>query len=134
MRRKVLWQDIDSAGHVNNANYLAYVSDCGFEIGNAFGWPAARMLAEGFAVLVRRMRIEYSQPAVLDDELEITTWFYRVRRVTAVRAYTITRPRDGALIARAEGLYAWVDLKTGAPCRLPARFLADFAPNMANEG
>lgn len=133
MRRKVLWQDIDTAGHVNNANYLAYVSDCGFEIGTAHGWPAARMVAEGFAVLVRRMRIEYNQPAVLDDELEIATWFYRVRRVTAMRAYTITRPRDGALIARAQGLYAWVSLATGAPCRVPAALLTDFGPNYAEE-
>jgi acyl-CoA thioester hydrolase len=131
MRRPVLWQDIDMAGHVNNATYLVYLSDCGFETARSFGWPAQRCLEAGFAIVVRRHRIEYRQPAVMDDELEVTTWLFNPRRVTVNRAFTVTRPRDGALIARAEALYAWVDLKTGKPMRIPEALLVDFAANVA---
>jgi acyl-CoA thioester hydrolase len=129
VRRPVLWQDMDSAGHVNNARYVAYISDCGFQVAGAYGWPVSRMLAEGFGILVRRLHLHYRLPAVLDDELEIATWAYNARRVTAERAYTIRRVRDDAVIMEAHGLYAWVDLATGQPTRIPAHFLEAFQGN-----
>jgi len=45
--------------------------------------------------------------------------------------YTINRLLDGAAMARADVYYAWVNLKTGLPSRLPADFLTDFAANIA---
>ncbi len=130
MPRRVMWQDVGPAGHVNNTTYLAYIGDCGMQVAAAFGWPAPRMSAEGFAIVVRRHRIEYRLPALLDDELEVATWVSDVKRATVFRHYTITRISDGALIARARTLYVWIHLETGQPLRIPARFLADFAPNI----
>ena len=131
MPRQVLWQDIDLAGHVNNAQYLNYFSDCAFETARAHGWPAQRCLDAGFGILVRKHQIEYRQPALLDDEVELTTWLFNPRRVTVNRAFTLTRRRDGALLARAEVLYVWVDLKTGLPMKIPAALIAEFAGNLA---
>jgi acyl-CoA thioester hydrolase len=131
MRRRVMWQDIDRAGHVNNAQYLAYISDCAFLAASAHGWPAARMLAEGFGIVVRRHHIEYRQPALMDDELEVTTWIYNVRRATLERAFTITRVGDGALVARVQALYVWINLDSGQPVRIGPDLLADFAENIA---
>jgi len=130
MRRKVMWQEIDPAGHVNNAHYLAYISDCGFEVAEAYGWPGDRMLAAGFGILVRRHHIQYLEPALMGDELEVATWAYNMRRATASRVYTINRLRDGAAIARADVFYAWVNLNTGLPSRIPDDFRAAFAPNI----
>jgi acyl-CoA thioester hydrolase len=132
-RRRVEWRDIDPAGHVNNANYLAYLEDCAVQTAAAHGWPMARMIAAGFGIFARRYRIEYRRPAVLDDELEVGTWVSDVRRATAVRHYAIRRPAGGELILRAFALWAWVDLATGRPMRIPAEFLADFRPNITAE-
>jgi acyl-CoA thioesterase FadM len=65
----------------------------------------------------------------LDDEVDVATWLFNPRRVTVTRAFRVTRVRDGALLARAEVLYVWVDLKTGAPMKIPAELVADFAAN-----
>jgi acyl-CoA thioester hydrolase len=131
LRRRVEWRDIAPEQHVNNAVYLSYLEDCGVQVAAAHGWPMARMQAEGFAIVARRHQIEYQQPAVLDDELELATWISDVKRATAVRHYRVARVRDGALLARARTLWVWVDLKTGRPIRTPDTFLADFAPNIA---
>jgi len=131
LRRRVEWRDIDPAQHVNNAVHLAYLEDCGLQVAAAHGWPMARMQAEGFVIVVRRHQIEYRQPAVLDDELELATWLSDVKRATVVRHYKVTRVSDGALLARARTLWVWVDAKTGRPIRIPDVFLADFAPNIA---
>jgi acyl-CoA thioester hydrolase len=130
MRRRVTWQDIDPEQHVNNAVYLNYVEDCGVQVASARGWPMERMRAEGFGILARRHQIEYRVSALLDDGLELATWVSDAKRATATRHYTITRVRDGALLARVHTLYVWVDVKTGRPIRIPPHFLADFASNI----
>jgi acyl-CoA thioester hydrolase len=132
MRRRVTWQDIGPAQHVNNAVYLAYIDDCGIEVAAAYDWPVERMTAAGFAIIVRRHRIQYRQPARLNDELEVATWVSDVKRATAIRHYTITRAGDETLIARVHTLYVWVDITTGQPLRISPQFLADFAPNIVH--
>ncbi len=131
LRARVEWRDIDGLHHVNNASYLSYVEECNIQAAAALGWPVDRILGEGMAIVARRYRIEYLQPAVMGDEIEITTFVSDVRRATAVRHNTISRVSDGALLARVHTLWVWVDLESGRPKRIPAHFLADFAPNVA---
>ena len=130
LRRRVAWQDIDMAWHVNNAVYLSYVEDCAMQLLSTYGWPVTRMSDENFAILVRQHQIEYLQPAVMDDELEVATWVSNARHASATRHYTITRVGDGALLARVHSLCVWVNLSTGQPTRIPEKFLADFASNI----
>ncbi len=127
--RRVEWRDLDMVGHVNNANYMAYLEDCAIQVAAACGWPLSRMLASGFAIIARRYHLEYHQPSVLDDILAVRTWFATTRPASATRYYTITRPADGALLVRAQALWAWVDVNTARPRRIPSDFLADFASN-----
>ncbi|HEX7976325.1 MAG TPA: thioesterase family protein [Anaerolineales bacterium] len=132
-RLRVRWQDIDSAGIVNNPVYLEYVEECGFRVIAHFGWPYQRMAQAGFAVLLRKTQIRYLQPARLDDELEVATWASQVRRSTALRHYSIRRAQDGELLAQAHCLGVWVDLASGRPIRIPPEFMESFAPNLVAE-
>ncbi len=89
------------------------------------------MRDEGFAIFIRTHRIQYLQQALLDDEVEIASYAYAVKRATATRYYAMTRVTDGALLAQVNSVGVWVDLKTGQPIRIPDQFRADFAPNLA---
>jgi acyl-CoA thioester hydrolase len=131
LRRRVEWRDLDTAGHVNNAMYMAYLEDCGVQVAAAYGWPMTRMFKAGFGLVARRYRIEYMQSATMDDELELATWVSDIGRTSAVRHYTITRVTDGAPIARAYVVWVWIDLATGRPTRILPDFATDFAPNIA---
>ncbi len=130
LRRRVEWRDIDPAQHVNNAVYLAYLEDCAIQAAATHGWPEARMGAEGFAIVARRYRIEYRQPGVLGDELELATWVSDVERTTAVRHHTVTRVSDGALLARARVLWGAVNMETEQPIPIPNTFVADLGPSI----
>jgi acyl-CoA thioester hydrolase len=123
LRRRVEQRDIDAAGHVNNAAYLAYLEDWEVQLAARLGWPPARLQAEGFTILARRHQIEYRQPALLDDQLEVVTWLSDAKGSTAVRHYTLTRTGDGALLARARAQLEWVSLETWQPVPIPASFL-----------
>jgi acyl-CoA thioester hydrolase len=132
MPQRVAWQDLDMTGQVAGATLLGYVEACGFGVVAAHGWPAARMAAEGFAIILRQHQMQHFASAALDDELEIATWASGVKRATAMRHYTIRRARDGALLARVDTLGVWVELATGRPIRIPPGFMADFAPNLVS--
>jgi acyl-CoA thioester hydrolase len=133
LRTHVDWRAIDTMWHVNNAIYLAYLEEAGLRLGEALGWPMARMLAAGFGMVARQHRIEYRIPAQLDDELEVATWFSKVRPATALQHYAIYRASDHALLARARARQVGVDLKTRRPRRLPPDFLAALAGNISEE-
>ena len=132
-QRYVAWNDVNAAGEVDHASLLAYIEDCGRQAVAAHGWPMERMLADGFAILLRRNLIEYERPAIFDQELELATWASNVRRVTATRHYTVKRIGDPEILARVNALGVWVNLATGQPIRIPPDLLADFAPNIVFE-
>ena len=59
--REVEWRDIDQMHHLNNAAYLAYISECAHK----FQQPARS---------VSRFVIEYKQAAEYGDHLQISAW------------------------------------------------------------
>ena len=130
LRRRVEWRDIDPAQHVNNAVYLAYLEDCAIQAAAAQGWSQPRMRAEGFAIVARRYQIEYRQPGVLGDELELATWVSDVEHTAAVRHHTVTRLSDGALLARARAIWGAVDVETGQSIPMPSTLVADLGPSI----
>lgn len=131
LRLPVEWRDIDGMGHVNNANYLAYIEECNVGATAAYGWPLSRIREQRVGIVARRYRIEYREPALLGDELDVTSFLAEPRRSTAVRHNEVRRAADGSLLARAYSLWVFVDLTTGHPIRIPVEFLEAFAPNIA---
>ena len=129
--RQVSWQDIDSAYHVNNTVYMNYVSDCAMQVVAAYGWPVQRLLAEGLAIVLRKHIIQYLQPALLDDEVEIASWAFDMRRSTAWRHYALRRVSDQAPLARVNSYAVWVNATSGVPVRIPLKFRQDFLPNLS---
>jgi acyl-CoA thioester hydrolase len=129
--RRVEWHDLDGAGHVNNAVYLAYIEESAIQAALAQGWPPVRMDEEGFVPVAREHRIEYRLPAVLDDELEISTWLSDITSATAVRHYHLRRMGDGALLARARTVWGTIDAASGEPIPIPPAFLAALEPRGA---
>jgi acyl-CoA thioester hydrolase len=109
MHKRVEWRDIDSAQHLNNAAYLNYIEDCAIQAAASRDWPMSRMREGGFGFVARQHHLEYKAPALLDDELELTTWLSDVKTSTAVRHYTIKRASDGLLLAQAQTLWVWLD-------------------------
>lgn len=130
IQKTVGWRDLDPAVHVNNAMYLSFMEDAGGQAVAHFGSSLSRLLAENVGIVVRRFRIEYKVPALMDDELEITTYLSDVRRATAVRHYLIHRPKDDTLIARAHVLNVCVNLQSGQPRQFPIEFLRAVQDNI----
>jgi len=131
MKRRVEWRDIDSAQHVNNANYLAFMEESSVEATAARNWPFQRIQSRGIGIMARKHQIEYRLQAALGEELKVTTYLAEPRRSTVTRIYLIHRISDNALIAQSRSQFMCVNLERGTLMRFPEDFVSDFADSFA---
>ncbi|HAV60937.1 MAG TPA: hypothetical protein DCY13_01050 [Verrucomicrobiales bacterium] len=118
--------DVDSFGHVNNAVYLQYCegarNDYMLERGLTFAdferWQAGPVLT--------RAQLEFKFPARTDDQLAIRGNISLIGRTRFRIQHEVVRIPDGTHVCGADLHFAFVDLTSGRPVRVPAKFLAAF--------
>ncbi|MFC2095821.1 acyl-CoA thioesterase [Candidatus Bipolaricaulota bacterium] len=116
---------IDANGHVNNVAYLRWMIDVAVRHFHASG--CVKVMHEvGASWVVRSHHIEYLRPALLDDRIEASTWIVNFSRVRSLRRYKFVRPSDGAVLARGETDWVFINAKTGRPCSIPDEIKAAF--------
>ena len=103
IHRQVAWEDVDPAGHVNNAKYFSYIEEAGIQAAAQFGVLMSDFLEQGFGSVARKSRIEYKQQVRLGEDLEITTFLTNIRGASATRQFILRRAADQALVAQAYG-------------------------------
>ena len=128
-RRRVEWRDIDPAQHVNNSVYLAYSEDCAVEASTACGWTPSRLRELGVSLEIARCRIEYRTPAVLNDELTVTTWLSDVQSNRATRYFSLDR--NGTSLSRAFAEMRCIDYLTREARDFPNGYLTAIAPSIS---
>jgi acyl-CoA thioester hydrolase len=122
---RVYYEDTDAAGIVYYANYLKFAERARSEWLREIGGDEAKaMKAGGLLFVVRRCKIDYRQPARLDDLLEVAT------RVVAFAGATLDLEqvvrRDDADLVVMKVTLACLN-SAGRPARLPAALRAALA-------
>ena len=110
---------IDANGHANNVEFVRWMQEAAVHHADARGLTAATRAA-GATWLVRSHHVEYLRPAFAGDALRVLTWVADFRRAFSMRRYRFTRPADGAVLARGETNWVFVDVATGKPRSIPA--------------
>jgi acyl-CoA thioester hydrolase len=118
-------QDIDELEHVSNLVYLRWVLDVARAHSDARGWDHAAYRRLGAIWVVRRHEVDYLLAATRDDRITITTWVETWKKVSCVRCTEVTDAR-GRVLARASTTWAFVDLATRRPTRVPEPLQAAF--------
>lgn len=126
-RLRVQWRDLDSVGHVNNAAYSDYLENAERQALALRGWTPARCTAAGFDLTTQHLHIEYRQPALFGDTLEITTWLADFHADSVTRYTTLRRAEDGDLLVQASARWGCVDNVARQPIPLPSELVADLA-------
>ena len=121
---RVLLDDIDELGHVNNTVYLRRVQDAA-----TAHWQAVASAEDQAAIfwVVMRHEIDYKTPAFADDEILLRTWVGTASRLTFERHTEICRARDRQLLAQARTLWCPISSATGRPTRVSADVRGGFS-------
>ncbi len=118
--------EIDEIGHVGNVHYLGWLMTAATAHSGAQGWPWERYRELGAAFVVRRHELDYLRSAKLGDRLIVRTWVASIARVSSVRAYEIAREPGPEVLLRAVTTWAFIDLVSGVPRRIPAELASAF--------
>jgi acyl-CoA thioester hydrolase len=118
--------EIDELGHANNQVYLAWLNAAALAHSTAQGWSQEAYVKAGAGWVVRKHEIEYLAPARAGEVLVVRTWVATMERATSLRRYEVLRPKDGARLAVASTLWAFVDYKTGRLKRIPEQVAQAF--------
>ena len=116
---------IDANGHANNVEFVRWMQDAAVDHADARGLTEGTKRA-GATWLVRSHHVEYLRPAFAGERLRVLTWVADFRRAFSLRRYRFTRPADGALLARGETNWVFVDVATGKPKSVPAELQGMF--------
>jgi acyl-CoA thioester hydrolase len=116
---RVYYEDTDVSGIVYHANYLRFMERGRSEFLRLAGIHHMVMLAnaEPIAWTIRRLEIEYSKPARLDDNLEIHTRYRTMSGARLTGEQWVKRDGVDLVTAKVE---AAIITMTGKPRRIPA--------------
>lgn len=116
---------LDENGHVNNVQYVQWMQDAAVEHSDRTG--CTRLTLDAGAMWVARSHtIEYLRPAFLGDRITVLTWVSNWRKVRSLRKYRFVRESDGAVLARGETDWVFVDATNGRPRNVPEDVVAVF--------
>ena len=118
--------DTDELGHVSNLVYLHWVQDMAKRASAARGLDLPAYQTIGAVFVVRRHELEYHRQIMAGEELELHTWISKWGAATSLRETRIFRVENHELACSATTRWAFVDLKSGRPKRIPHEVLASF--------
>lgn len=123
MNRVAQPREIDELGHVNNAVYVQWIQDVSTRHWFAV---AAGPLAENHVWVCLRHEIDYREPVLVGEEVELRTWLGK-RSGPRFDRYTDIR-KPGSVKGSVKALTTWVmlDRATGRPRRVGDDVLAAF--------
>jgi acyl-CoA thioester hydrolase len=99
---QVPFYDLDGIQMVWHGNYVKYMEDAREKFGAKFGFEYLHIFNSGYVAPVVDMHLKYRASARISDVLQMTIKYIPTRAAKMVFQYTITRPKDNALIIEAE--------------------------------
>ena len=112
--------------HVNNAEYVRWIDRLAEMATDAAGFTRSSMLGENRMWFVARHEIDYRGEAFEGDRLLAATWLDSWTRTTVHRATAIIDGSEPRPICMAVTRWAFVNLETRRPARIPPELRAAF--------
>jgi acyl-CoA thioester hydrolase len=109
VKTKVCYADTDAGGVVYYANYLRWMEMARCDLLEELGTSVAEHARQGHVFAVSRVEIDYLEPALLGDQVEVETAVLQVRRVRFALRQRVVRSVDSARLAVAKVDLACVD-------------------------
>lgn len=119
-------EDIDSFGHVNNAVYLRWLTECAWAHSAHVDLPEATCVALRRGMAVRNIHLDMVASAYLNDELQIGNWLTACNGLRATRVYQIVNLASHSTILRGRLDFVCLNLDNGRPVRMPKEFLVGY--------
>jgi acyl-CoA thioester hydrolase len=120
-RLRVRYHETDAQQHVYNSRYLEYVDIAFTEFIRHLGSSYPQAIERGFDPILARAEIDFRQPALFDDEVEILVQPRRLGSSSLDIEYLL-RGQSGEVVAEITIVYVNFDSKTRRTVAIPVEF------------
>lgn len=103
---RVVWRDLDAAGHVNNAVYLTYMESARTA---AYYAMTGGQEPRDLDIILARATIDFRSPASLHEDLVVEVRPGRVGSTSFALLYDVREARTGRLVAEGESVQVAFD-------------------------
>lgn len=117
--RRAEWYEIDSMGHVNNANYADWLDAAWRAAMEEMGWPVAELKSKGYQMRAEYLLLNYKREAHAGDRLRIITRLIGSEGRLCAVSQSIRRVEDDVEVVASESVYGWTDA-LGEACEAPS--------------
>jgi len=124
--RRVEARHTDELGHVNNLVWVRFAVELAWAHSVSAGLDYPDYVARGGIFVIRRHEIDYRGEAREGEEIIGETWIEAMRGARAIRRIRFVRAADGAVLLETRSEWAFVDIGTHRPRRIPAEVLERF--------
>lgn len=114
---RVYYEDTDAGGVVYHSQYLNFFERARTEMLRSLAFSQQQLLGEQIAFVVKKIEIDYKQPARLDDLLYVQSEILELRRVSMVFCQRLYR--DALCLSEAKVTVACVKLNEMKPVAIP---------------
>ena len=118
---RVYIEDTDAGGIVYYVNYLKFMERARTEFMRAAGFGKQGIFNRDLMFVVRDVNVQYREPAVLDDELEVTARIVKLGGASMCLHQAVRRGEDQ--LAGGEITIACVDRDELKPQRMPREMI-----------
>lgn len=115
---RVYIEDTDAGGIVYYVNYLKFMERARTEFLRHLGFDHADMIQHGSMFVIHSANTRYLQPAVLDDELEVTVAMHTIKRSSVTFLQQVRRASTEVVLAESEVRAVCVQKATMKPCAI----------------
>lgn len=118
---RVYYEDTDAGGVVFYANYLRFMERARTEWLRSLGFEQDALMREpGILFAVRRVELEYEQPARFNEELRVVSELGAVAGASLDFVQRVERAHDGSVLCRGTIKVACLRAADMRPTRIPA--------------
>lgn len=130
---RVRTYELDSFGHVNNAQYLHYLEEARSEFLRQMGLSFHDFAVHQVQLVIVEANLKYLSSARYGDEIIIHGRCRDVRPASAWIEYVLSESVTGRVVVTAETKGAFIDATTFKPCRAPEPFRTAFSAHTGEE-
>jgi len=123
LTQDVIWRDLDSFQHVNNAVYFRYFEDARMAYFEQTGILAHKNKTNVGPILAST-KCDFRAPLSYPDRIQIATTVESVQGKRFTMQYFVFSEQTGGLAAEGEGLIVFFDYATGTTCQVPDTIVA----------
>ena len=121
---QIRFKDLDSMGHVNNANHITYFELARLNYFDTLTKDSLKIDWINEGVILAKVEMEYKQPILLEDKVFVYTWVSRMGSKSFDMSCSIVRVINGVEVEAAKGLTTIVcfNYKTKESIAVPERW------------